>query len=56
MGELLCSIEENRTPLNSAQDNLRSLSLAFAAIASANTGRPYELAETTSLWTPDTAI
>jgi predicted dehydrogenase len=35
MGELLCAIEEDREPANSARDNLRSLSLCFAAIAGA---------------------
>lgn len=38
MGELLCAIEENREPMNSARDNLRSLELCFAAIASADEG------------------
>jgi predicted dehydrogenase len=52
MAELLSSIEERRSPLNNASDNLRSLSLAFAAIASANEGRPYKLGEAVSLWTP----
>ncbi len=40
MGELLCAIEENREPLNSARENLRSLELCFAAIASATDGTP----------------
>jgi predicted dehydrogenase len=35
MGELLCAIEERREPVNNARDNLRGLSLCFAAIASA---------------------
>jgi predicted dehydrogenase len=35
MGELLSAIEEGREPSNSARDNLRSLSLCFAAVASA---------------------
>lgn len=39
MGELLCAIEENREPSNSARDNLRSLALCFAAVKSANTGK-----------------
>ena len=39
MGELLCAIEEDRAPSHSAANNLRSLELAFAAIASANTCR-----------------
>lgn len=40
MGELLCAIEENREPENSARGNLRSLALCFAAVASADTGKP----------------
>jgi hypothetical protein len=38
MAELLCAIEEGRDPVNNARDNLRGLSLCFAAIASANGG------------------
>jgi predicted dehydrogenase len=38
MAELLCAVEEGRAPTNSARDNLRSLELAFAAIASAREG------------------
>jgi predicted dehydrogenase len=38
MAELLCAIEENREPMNSARDNLRSLALCFATIASATDG------------------
>ena len=38
MGELLTAIEENREPNNSARNNLRSLELCFAAIASATDG------------------
>ncbi len=38
MAELLCAIEEDREPRNSARNNLRSLALAFAAIASAHEG------------------
>lgn len=38
MGELLCAIEEGREPSNSARNNLQSLALCFAAIASANEG------------------
>lgn len=41
MAELLCAIEEDRTPSNNARDNLRSLELAFAAIASAHDGTPH---------------
>lgn len=40
MGELLCAIEEDREPLNSARENLNSLALCFAAIASAEEGVP----------------
>lgn len=40
MAELLCAIEQNREPLNNARDNLRSLALSFAAIASATSGQP----------------
>ena len=38
MGELLCAIEEDREPINSARENLQSLSLSFAAISSAAEG------------------
>ncbi len=40
MAELLCAIEEDREPLNSARTNLASLALAFAAMASADSGEP----------------
>jgi len=40
MAELLCAIEERREPLNGARENLRSLGLCYAAIASADRGRP----------------
>ena len=40
MGELLCAIEEGREPMNSARNNLGSLALCFAAIASASNGEP----------------
>ncbi|MBN1247528.1 MAG: Gfo/Idh/MocA family oxidoreductase [Anaerolineae bacterium] len=45
MGELLCAIEENRTPYHNAADNLRSLELAFAAIASSHDGQPKRVGE-----------
>ena len=35
MGELLCAIEQHRPPANDARDNLRSLRLCLAALASA---------------------
>lgn len=40
MGELLCAIEEDREPTNSARNNLASLALCFAAVASADRGEP----------------
>jgi predicted dehydrogenase len=40
MAELLCAIEENRTPDNSARSNLAGLALCFAAVKSAETGQP----------------
>lgn len=40
MGELLCAIEENRTPYHHARGNLASLELCFAAIASSRDGQP----------------
>jgi len=40
MGELLCAIEDNREPSNSARNNLRTLELCFAALQSADTGQP----------------
>lgn len=40
MGELLCAIEEAREPSNSATDNLGSLEVCFAALASAESGEP----------------
>ena len=38
--ELLCAIEEDREPSHSAANNLASLELCFAAVASAETGEP----------------
>jgi len=49
MGELLCAIEEDREPEHSAQDNLSSLALCFAAIASAERGLPVEPGSVRSL-------
>jgi hypothetical protein len=40
MAELLCAVEENRESSNSARNNLRSLAPAFAAIHSADSGKP----------------
>ncbi|QQS45956.1 MAG: Gfo/Idh/MocA family oxidoreductase [Acidobacteriota bacterium] len=39
MGELLCAIDEERQPGNNARQNLESLAICFAAIASADQGR-----------------
>ena len=39
MGELLCAIEEGREPVNSAENNLKSLELCFAALQSADENR-----------------
>ena len=44
MGELLCAIEEDREPRNSARGNLRSLALTFAAVESAAHGTAIEIA------------
>lgn len=49
MGELLCAVEENRHPLNSARGNLDSLGLCFAALASANDGRLKKVGSVRSL-------
>ncbi len=43
MGELMCAIEENREPENSAADNLKSLAIVLAAMKSADTGSPVVL-------------
>lgn len=40
MGELLCSIEEDRLPSINAADNLKSLALCFAAVASSVSHEP----------------
>ena len=40
LGEFLRSIEEGREPTISGRNNLRSLELCFAALASADTGKP----------------
>lgn len=40
MGELLCAIEEKRPSTISAADNLKSLEICFAALASADSGQP----------------
>lgn len=45
MGELLCAIEEGREPENSGRNNLESLKLCFAILASADSGRPVKPGE-----------
>ena len=40
MGELLSAIEEDREPLHSGRDNLETLALCFAAVASAERHEP----------------
>jgi predicted dehydrogenase len=49
MSELLCAVEEDRAPSNSGRDNLKSLELCFAALASAETGRPVKPGSVTRL-------
>jgi predicted dehydrogenase len=40
ISELIVAIEENREPYHSARNNLKSLELCFAAVASADSGEP----------------
>jgi len=40
MGELLSAIEKKRAPVNNATNNLRGLAICFAAIVSAESGKP----------------
>lgn len=49
MGELLCAIEENREPTNSAENNLKSLELCFAALESADQNKVLVPGEVTKL-------
>jgi predicted dehydrogenase len=49
MAELLSAIEENREPSHSARNNLQTLELTFAAVASAETGEPKQPGEVRSL-------
>lgn len=49
MGELLTAIEQKRDPSNSAENNLASLELCFAALASAECGRPVRPGQITKL-------
>jgi predicted dehydrogenase len=43
MGELLSAIEQKREPINNPLNNLRSLAMCFAAVASAESGQPVEV-------------
>ena len=43
MGELLCSLEEDRPCEIAAENNLKSLELCFAAVASSMSGTPVEV-------------
>lgn len=43
MAELLSAIEQNRQPSNNPLDNLRGLAICFAAVASAESGKPVEV-------------
>jgi predicted dehydrogenase len=52
MAELLSSIEEKREPMNSARNNLASLALCFAAVASAERGKPVVPGSVKQLPTP----
>lgn len=49
MAELLCAIEEKREPNNSAENNLKSLELCFAALESANKSKIVAPGEVNSL-------
>ena len=49
MGELLCAIEEDREPSNSARNHLKSLELCFAALKSADTGKIIKPGQVTRL-------
>lgn len=49
MGELLCAIEQRREPAHGARNNLLSLQLAFAALASASTGLPVKAGQVSRL-------
>ena len=54
MAELMCAIEDGRTPLNNARDNLDSLSLCFAAVESARRGESVTPGSVTRL--PDQTV
>jgi predicted dehydrogenase len=49
MGELLCAIDEGRECTISAADNIKSLEVCFAALASADSGKPVKPGEVREL-------
>jgi predicted dehydrogenase len=49
MGELLCAIEQQREPTHGARNNLESLALCFAALASADSGVPVRPGEVATI-------
>ena len=49
MGELLCAIEQQREPTHGARNNLESLALCFAALASADSGAPVRPGEVAAI-------
>ena len=49
MAELCCAIAEDREPAHSGANNLRTLALTFAAVASAERGRPVTPGDVRSL-------
>jgi predicted dehydrogenase len=49
MGELLCSLEENRPCQLAAENNLKSLELCFAAVASSMNGEPIQIGQVRKL-------
>ncbi len=49
MGELLCAIEQKREPVNNPRNNLRGLAMCFAAVRSAETGKPESVGKVRSV-------
>ncbi|MEO1235987.1 MAG: Gfo/Idh/MocA family oxidoreductase [Planctomycetota bacterium] len=49
MSELLTAIEQDRTPSNHARHNLDSLAMAFAAMASTDSGQPVDVGSVTQM-------
>ena len=43
MGELMRALNENREPLTSGRDNLNSIKIAYAAVASSESGESVAL-------------